>query len=109
VFYALWRLPKIRDDSVRYLICGLAWIVVIRSFDLLPNAGAEAYLTFFSGATYGAAHHAALRRKPGSRRRRRAAARSPGRDHGPGTDGAEVPGAVAGLLREAQPVERGAR
>lgn len=102
VFYALWRLPRIRDKSVRYLICGFAWIVVIRTFDLLPNSGAEAYLTFFSGATYAVARHAAKSERPEPRDRSRRASsgdRPPDPGQGPEPQQAEVPGAVAGLLR----------
>ncbi|MAG31684.1 MAG: hypothetical protein CL908_12420 [Deltaproteobacteria bacterium] len=54
IVIAYRNIDRIRSRQARQLIAGLAVIVAIRSLDLLPNSGIEAYLTFMGGALVGA-------------------------------------------------------
>jgi len=76
VFYAYRKIHLIPSLPVQYLICGMAWIVAIRAFDLLPNSGGEAYLTFFSGAMYGVTKFQVARAKSARLKKQERRARS---------------------------------
>ena len=50
VFYAYARFPRIRSRQAQVIVCTFAWIVILRSFDLIPNSTLDPYLTFLGGA-----------------------------------------------------------
>ncbi|HPG27930.1 MAG TPA: septation protein SepH [Myxococcota bacterium] len=62
IFYGWRRIDKIRSKSTQVAICTLAWIVVLRTFDLIPNSTIDPYLTFFGGAICGVVRHESRRR-----------------------------------------------
>lgn len=53
VFRAAGNVGAIRSKSDRMLVAGLAVMVAVRVFDLLPNSPTEGYLTLLSGALSG--------------------------------------------------------
>jgi len=54
VLLAALRFGRIRAQQDRAMVAGLALMVAIRVFDLLPNSTTEVYLTLLSGALAGA-------------------------------------------------------
>lgn len=80
VFYALRRIDRITSRRAQVMVCCLSWIVVLRTFDLLPNSTVDPYLTFLGGVTCGLARHESLRKSPPSRANetRKRAPRAPG-------------------------------
>lgn len=53
IFYATRRVRRIPSRPAQGLICAMAWIVTLRTFDLMPNATIDPYLTFLGGAICG--------------------------------------------------------
>ncbi len=53
VLYTFLRFDRLRDPSTRILLCAFVWIVVLRTFDTLPNSTIDPYLTFMGGAVCG--------------------------------------------------------
>lgn len=71
VVYAQRRLGRIRSPQLKLLVCGMSWIVVLRTFDLLPNSTVDPYLTFLGGAVCGVTQHAMRQRQPARRAARK--------------------------------------
>ena len=67
VLYAYLRIDRLRDPSTRVLLCALVWIVVLRTFDTLPNSTIDPYLTFLGGAVCGLARFEGARPRAATR------------------------------------------
>lgn len=50
IFYAYSRFGRMRSKHAQIIAVTLGWIVVIRTFDLIPNSTLDPYLTFLGGA-----------------------------------------------------------
>lgn len=72
IAYAFRQLDRISVPSTQGLVCVLCWIVVLRTFDLLPNSTVDPYLTFLGGAICGVVKYESGRRQTPRRQKRRA-------------------------------------
>lgn len=104
VLYTFLRMDRLQDQSTRVVICALVWIVVLRTFDTLPNSTVDPYLTFMGGAVCGLVKFESAR--PRMRRRRKHSSTSS--DEEPSTSSPPV-SLAAGLQERGDPSRLGER